>query len=114
MKKKDVIATIKESISENDRAAVRALQIIFARQTYEEVRKEEALLNNGIGFTGRDAEILTSFALQYKSRGFLSPNQLTLLRRKMVHYSAQLLDNAIQEGKIIKHGRSDYQVIKVG
>lgn len=112
MKKKEVLEAIKKSIMTNDRAVVHALEIIFSRQTYEEVRKEEALLHNNVGFSGRDAEILTSFALQWRSRGFLSPKQMAIARNKMSHYTAQLLDNAIQEGKIQKLGRSDYRVVR--
>ncbi len=111
MLKKEVLETIRTSIRNNDKAVIHALEIILSRQTYEEVRAERSVFSNNIGFSGRDAEILTSFALQQRSRGFLSPKQMAIARNKIVHYAEQLLSNALLEGKIVKHGRCNYEIV---
>ena len=44
------------------------------------------------GFTGYDAEFLTSLAKQYSKRKFLSPKQISKLHKVMPKYWRQLLD----------------------
>ena len=53
-------------------------------------RRRKTIEHNGIGFSGPDAEILSSFAQQYQRRGTLSPRQMNLLRRKMPSYASQV------------------------
>lgn len=72
--------------------ATRALVVIFNRQTSDEIRNEETKELNYIGFTGADAEILTSFAKQWLSRNWLSEKQMIILHRRIVRYWRQLWD----------------------
>lgn len=70
----------------------RGLVAIFDKQTAEEQRDGRTEVDNGIGFNGVDAEILTNFALRIKNpeRGFLSAKQLPIARKKMLKYAGQL------------------------
>ena len=68
----------------------RGLVAIFKKQTADEQRDGQTHEDNGIGFNGVDAEILTSFAMQYVERGFLTPKQITITRKKMLKYAGQL------------------------
>lgn len=82
---------IKELLRNNDRAVIRALLVIYNYQTDSEKASGETKFDNGIGFNGVDAYILTSFAQQVNSRGFLSPKQMNIARKKMLKYSGQIL-----------------------
>lgn len=82
---------IKELIQTNDKAVVRALLVIYNYQTESEKACGETRFDNGIGFNGVDANILTSFAEQVNTRGFLSPKQMMIARKKMLKYSGQIL-----------------------
>ena len=81
---------IKELLRKSDKAVVRGLLRIYSYQTSDEQRSESTTYWNGVGFTGCDAEILTSFAKQYIRKGRLSFLQMRLLRKKMLKYSVQL------------------------
>lgn len=82
---------IKELIRTNDKAVVRALLVIYNYQTDSEKAWGETKFDNGIGFNGVDANILTSFAQQVNARGFLSPKQMFIARKKMLKYAGQIL-----------------------
>ena len=63
-------------------------------QTTDEQNSESTIERNGIGFTGPDAEILTSFARQYQRRGCLSPKQMIILRRRIPAYARQIVQGS--------------------
>lgn len=88
--KKARIAHIREQIATKPAWALRALSVIYANQTADEQATQQTKHENGIGFTGADAEILTSFAQQYERRGSLSPKQMTILHKRMPKYAKQL------------------------
>lgn len=82
---------LKDKLSTSQVWATRALIKIFEYQTTEEQNMQATVENNGVGFTGIDAEILSSFANQYLKRGSLSEKQLNLLMRKMPKYWKQIM-----------------------
>lgn len=84
------IAFFKEQLGTDERWAVRGLVRLYQEQTPQEKSYEVAAYDNGLGFSGVDAEILTSFAKQYQRKGSLSPKQLALLKKKMPKYAGQL------------------------
>jgi hypothetical protein len=90
MTKNDLIENLRRRLASDPRWALRALLRIYQNQTADEQAKDAAIERNGIGFSGPDAEILSSFARQYQRRGPLSPRQMTLLMRKMPSYARQL------------------------
>ena len=91
MSKKDMIEQLRHRLASNDRWALRALIRIYQNQTADEQCRETTIERNGIGFTGPDAEILTSFARQYQRRGGLSERQMILLRRRIPAYARQIV-----------------------
>lgn len=91
MTKKERIETLKARIKGDREAAVKAMLVIFERQTEDEKRAEVTSHSNGVGFGGADAEILTSFAKQYLQRGTLSEKQTALVLKKMSKYAGQII-----------------------
>jgi hypothetical protein len=82
MSKKDLIEQLRQRLASNDRWALRALMRIYQNQTADEQCRETTIERNGIGFTGPDAEIMTSFA---------RPKQMIILRRRMPAYARQIV-----------------------
>jgi len=91
MSKQAIIEHLRQRLAGNDRWAVRALLRIYQNQTADEQCREATIERNGIGFTGPDAEILTSFARQYQQRGRLTEKQMTILRRRIPAYARQIV-----------------------
>jgi hypothetical protein len=81
---------IKMMLTTNDKWLAGALIKIFNMQTREEKSSESTSEDNGIGFTGVDAYILTSFSKQLLGKGTLSKKQVDMLRKKMPKYWAQI------------------------
>ena len=97
--KTNAIQMIKDNLAVNDKWVVRAVLVIYANQTANEQCTETTREENGIGFNGTDAQILSSFAKQIiefeagRTR-FMTPlsrNQMVLARRKITKYAGQLL-----------------------
>ena len=84
-------AEIRANLEASDKWLCHGLIAIFNKQTEDEKQDGRTSHDNGIGFNGVDAEILTSYAMQYKERGFLTPKQIALTRKKMLKYSGQLV-----------------------
>lgn len=82
---------MKELIATKDEMVRRGLLVIFALQTEDEKNSEHNKHNNGVGFTGFDAELMSSFAHQLKEKGYLSPKQLEMTRKKLGKYASQLV-----------------------
>jgi len=82
----------------NDRAVEKALLVLLEKQTASERSSEVAIETNGVGFSGFDAEIFTSFAKQVRDGKRLSRAQLLVCRKptrggiKIGKYWKQLLD----------------------
>lgn len=91
---------IQNLLDSNDLAVCRALIVIFERQTTDEQAYDYTRDANSVGFSGVDAEICSSFAKQYQSRGFLSPKQMVVARKKMKKYWKQLAEIAKSNGKL--------------
>jgi hypothetical protein len=89
------VEKVKESILTNDQAVKNALLRLYSWQTEEEKASQETRENNGKGFNGTDGRILSSFAEQLKSKGWLSPKQIALSRKKLVKYARQIFDTCI-------------------
>lgn len=101
--KKELQEAIKAQITSSDAQAVKAMLRIFDYQTDFEQQYGDVSSNNGVGFVGADSEILTSLCKQYTSRGFLSPKQMTIVRKKVGKYAGQLMKHAINNGLYVKN-----------
>lgn len=96
------VESIKERIDSNDAIndafAVRCMMKIYKYQTASEQAYGDTHEDNDVGFSGADAEILSSFAKQVEKwennkNGFetpLSERQLRIVRKKMCKYTKQL------------------------
>lgn len=76
---------------------IRTLEVIYEHQTRDEQESKATNHENGIGFNGTDAFILSSFAEQVKKKrsqgytsGFLSDKQLEICRKKLPKYWGQV------------------------
>ena len=87
---KDRVAFLKVKIQEDDRWSIRALLRVNEEQTKEEQCIGATVEHNGVGFTGADGEILSSFAKQIKNGRTMSAKQMVLIHKKMPKYARQL------------------------
>jgi hypothetical protein len=94
---------IQALVQGNDKAAIRALLAIYDRQTESEKAAQVTKESNGIGFSGCDSEILSSFAEWYKAKGYLSPKQLAIAKRKISRYWKQLLQISEENGHTVSY-----------
>ena len=92
--KKDKIAFIRERVGTDQRWAIKGLLRIFEYQTANEQATESTNEENGVGFTGVDAEILSSFAKQINKGRNMSPKQMAIIYKKMPKYAKQLMNIA--------------------
>ena len=90
--KKEMIAYLKYKLSTDKRWCLRALEVIFDKQTEEEKRDNVTKSFNRMGFTSFDAEILTNICLFYLKNGFISNKQLAICLKVMPKYAKQLLN----------------------
>ena len=86
-----LVEFLRKMLTTNEKWAQAALVRIYDNQTEGEKNAEETIVQNGIGFTGGDARLLTSFAEWYKSHGWLSPKQMAYVYRKIGMYAGQLM-----------------------
>jgi hypothetical protein len=94
-----------EDISlEKDFLKVKALLWIYKYQTPGEKESYTTDNLNGVGFSGPDAFILTSFAKQVVEKQFLSEKQMAILRRKIGKYAGQMarISTEISNGRAQK------------
>lgn len=82
---------IKELLATNDGFLTRSLVKIYEFQTASEQDSELTVEQNGVGFNGVDAEILTSFAKQVIKGRMLSEKQIAIARKKMIKYAGQIM-----------------------
>lgn len=90
--KKEKVAFVKQMLASNPAWAVRGLLKIYEFQTEAEQRVGETTEDNGVGFSGCDAHILSSFAEQIKKGRQMSEKQLEMIYKKMPRYSRQLVN----------------------
>ena len=88
------IEEIRELLKESDNAVARAIVAIYNRQTEDEQITKETSVSNGVGFSGVDANFLSSLAQFYQAKGFLSVGQLKYGRKAIMKYAGQLTEIA--------------------
>jgi hypothetical protein len=83
----------KTRLSTSPRWAINGMLIIYGKQTLSEQATDQTHENNSVGFSGVDAEIMSSFSKQVQSGRTLSPKQMAIVFKKMPKYWEQLWDN---------------------
>ena len=106
--KDQLIKTLKAQLGTRTVQARKALLTIYAYQTNEEMESSATVEDNGVGFTGCDAEFLSSLALQLMKYNHLSEKQDKVLLKMMPKYASQLIKHSIDSGKIRCEGRGKY------
>lgn len=99
MTKAEIKTFIQSKLATNAAWAVRGLTRIYGLQTKEEQGAGSTFAANGIGFSGCDAEILSSFATQVEKGRTLSEKQMAIVFKKMPRYWRQIV-SLIPEEKI--------------
>jgi len=88
--KKARTAFLRTKLATDQAWATKGLIRIFANQTADEQSSETTRVHNNIGFTGSDAQILSSFAKQINRGRIMSAKQMALILKKMPKYARQL------------------------
>jgi len=83
-------AEMRQKIASDPRWCERAILAIYKGQTASEKQSQTTHIDNGIGFNGADATILSSFAEQLLQGKHLSEKQLRIGFKKIVKYAGQL------------------------
>jgi hypothetical protein len=99
--KKEIELFLKKQLATNDAWAKKALLTIYAKQTADEQNSESTQYNNSVGFTGVDAQIMSSFAKQLQTKNWLSAKQLIILKKNIKKYWQQIW-SASDEVKLLK------------
>lgn len=94
----EIVSSLRTQLGNNPQQALKALVILFNRQTPDEQANAEVHHNNGVGFTRKDSKILTSLAKQYINGKVLSSKQMYLLMSLIPKYAKQLVIRAIDQG----------------
>ena len=90
--KKDMKVFVKHMLGTNKSWALKSLIKMFREsQTAEEQNAHTTNVYNDIGFSGVDAEFLSSMAEGYEKYGRLTDNQLPFLFKKMPKYWKQVI-----------------------
>lgn len=96
--KKARIEVLREKLGSDYKWAVRGLVRIYEAQTADEQSAGTTKYHNGVGFTGADSFILSSFAKQVNQGRTLKGKQLPILFKKMPRYARQL--DVVAQAKI--------------
>ena len=100
--KDSLVKALKEQLATNEKRAIEGLLRIYSFQTSEEKCEGCTKEFNGMGFSSIDSDILSSFAEQYTTKGWLSPKQMNVVKKHMPKYASQLINLLIVNGKIVK------------
>ena len=90
--KKNTVSFVKQMLATNKVWALKALVRIYQEnQTADEQVAKTTSHDNGIGFTGVDAQFASSLAEQYLKRGSLSDKQMGFVFKIMPKYAGQVV-----------------------
>lgn len=105
--KKSIVDDMKAQL-EKPEVALRAMVRVYKSQTKDEQGKRETICKNGVGFTGSDAEILSTFSGLLTHGYKLSEKQIAVAVKRMKKYARQLVDGSLKEGKIFHYNGKYY------
>ena len=91
---------VKSKLATSTAWALRCLMVVYGNQTSDEQTFGVSRHDNNIGFTGTDAEFMTSLALQYERSGSLSAKQMAFVMKRMKKYHKQVMA-VMDENKLI-------------
>lgn len=95
MKAKDrnkLVEIVRGKLAMNQQWAIKAMVRIYdENQTTEEKQSQDTIHDNGIGFSGADSFILSSFSEQVKAGRNMSDKQMAIIFKKMKKYATQVI-----------------------
>jgi len=113
--KKAKVDHIRKMLGQSANWANRGLIRIFENQTADEQNMEDTVEHNGIGFTGVDGHIMSSFAKQILNKRTMSQKQQAIIFKKMPKYAGQLermTRDVVQEKDTRKNVELNFSVIE--
>jgi hypothetical protein len=81
---------IRELLEQSNKAVLRGILVIHSLQTDSEQASHTTHIYNGVGWTGYDAEFMSSLADQIRDKGFLTEKQMVYARKRILRYAGQL------------------------
>jgi len=81
---------IKVQLATNPAWAIKGLVKIYTLQTADEQASDNTHHHNGVGFSGVDAKIMSSFAKQINAGRNLSAKQMSIVYKKIFRYWKQI------------------------
>lgn len=86
--------SIKELLDRNEQAVLRGIVAIYRLQTTDEQINHQTSVSNGVGFSGVDADFMSSLAEGIIQYGRLTPKQFAIGKNKIRKYAQQLANIA--------------------
>lgn len=105
--KKMIVGHVKNKLSTDAAWATKGVIRIYEHQTVSEQSVEATNEDNGVGFTGVDAKLMSSFAKQILAGRTMSAKQMAILHRSMPKYANQLI-------KLIEPSKLEKMIEKIG
>lgn len=84
------VSFIKEQLRTSPNWAIRGMLRIYERQTADEQESQTTRHHNKVGFSGADAELLSSYSSQVLKGRTMSEAQMRYIHRLMPKYARQL------------------------
>ena len=88
---------VREQLKTNDVWAKAALLKIYDFQTADEQMAGYTRKYNNVGFSGAHGEIMSSLAVQYRQKGWLSPKQMNVVHKIIHKYTRQIISISSEE-----------------
>ena len=93
-------------------ARVKLILRIYEYQTDDEKQYCGTMYYNGVGFTGTDSGILSSFCEQLEKYGYLSDKQHAIINKKCRKYAGQMAKLVIHDPKSHKVENNIAYIVK--
>lgn len=90
---------LQELLRTNDRALMRAIWVIYQRQTEDEQAMGQTVDHNGRGFGKVDAMFFTSLVHRVQAGQGVASSELAIARNKMPKYWRQLMEESKERMK---------------
>jgi hypothetical protein len=85
------LAWAKGAAATRDDVALEIMLTIYSMQTADEQDTQQTVDENGVGFSGVDAEFMSSLSEQYQLKHWLSPKQVTSMKKVTKKYAGQYI-----------------------
>lgn len=84
------IEALRHLLATDERWAKRALVRIYNAQTQDEKSNSETYYENGVGFNGSDARLLTKIAKWYLDKDYIGAGYMKIVHDRIQKYASQI------------------------